>query len=117
MSATATDSRDFLDLSDQQQLQALSERKLGKKQLELGEYLMAELGKDAGDVVAILDAIREFNANYSSSSSTGERVSVAQKVIQDLQADRDRYDEEDPAPHPNVLNTYDRCISIAGRFV
>lgn len=101
------------ELTGEQQLVTLSERKLGKNQVELGVYLMAELDKDAADVVAILDAIREFNAAKRGAGAEGEtkRVSVAEKIVQSLLTLKDNQS------NPDYQWGVEDSISTAGRFV
>jgi len=107
---------DWAGLTDEQQLVALSERKLGKRQAELGVYLMAELNKDAAEVITILDAIREFNAAKRGAGTEGEkRVPVAEQIIQSLEALRDEVETDERSP--GYAQGISDSISVAGRFV
>ena len=115
-SATPYDTH-WANLPPEQQLQSLAERKLGKNQIELGLYLMSNLVIDAAHAVSILETISEFNANKRAASEGSEkRVPVAQQIIQALEADRDEV-AEDEKMTASAIFTYDRCISVAGRFV
>jgi len=108
---------DWDGLTDEQKLVALSERKLGKKQVKLGVYLMAELNKEASEIVAILDAIREFNAGERGADTEGsKRVSKAEQIVVALEEHRDT-DVEHGRNNPDWLTAFNEAISVAGRFV
>ena len=109
---------DWASLSDEQQLVALSDRKLGKRQAELGVYLMAELNKDAAEIITILDAIREFNAAKRGAGTEGseKRVPVAEQIIVSLEAllDEDSLVDKHEVDYEHGVKD---AISVAGRYV